>query len=164
MFLHCSSIHTGMLTVFILCRSCRGNHSFQALMSIATLNFLFLSIFFSKLDIFFIYISNVIPFPTSPLPETPYHILPLLLWGYSLTHPQTPISPPSIPLHWGIYLAFTGPRTSPPIDAWQGPPLLYLLLLIFEDVVLSHYSSTSGSYKLSMHSFDMIPEPWEEGV
>jgi hypothetical protein len=31
-------------------------------------------------------------------------------------HPPTPASLPSIPLHWGIYLAFTGPRSSPPID------------------------------------------------
>jgi hypothetical protein len=44
------------------------------------------------------------------------------------TYPLTPISPPSIPLHWGIYRAFIGPRTSPPIDSWQGHPLLHMQL------------------------------------
>jgi hypothetical protein len=48
---------------------------------------------------------------------------PLLLWWCCYTHPPTPISPPSIPLHWGIYRAFIISRTSPPIDAWQGHPL-----------------------------------------
>jgi hypothetical protein len=54
--------------------------------------------------------------------------LPLLLWRCSLNHPPTSTSPPSIPLHWGIHQAFIGPRTSPPIDAWQGYPLLYMQL------------------------------------
>jgi hypothetical protein len=64
-----------------------------------------------------------------PLPET--HIpssLPLLRWGCSSTHPPTPNSPPLIPLHWNIYGAFIGPRTSPPIDTWQGHPLLNMQL------------------------------------
>jgi hypothetical protein len=55
-------------------------------------------------------------------------LLPLLLWGCSPTHPPNPTSLPSIPLHWGIYRAFIGPRTSPPIDAWQGHPLLHMHL------------------------------------
>jgi hypothetical protein len=46
----------------------------------------------------------------------------------SFTHPHTPTSPPLIPLHWGIYQAFIGPRTSPSIDAWQGHPLLHMHL------------------------------------
>jgi hypothetical protein len=34
--------------------------------------------------------------PFSPTPETPYPIpLPLLLWGYSTTHPPTPVFPSS---------------------------------------------------------------------
>jgi hypothetical protein len=66
------------------------------------------------------------------LPETPYHILlPLASMRVFLhppTHPPTPTSPPSIALHWSIYQAFIGPRTSPPIDAWQGHPLLHMQL------------------------------------
>jgi hypothetical protein len=34
----------------------------------------------------------------------------------------------SIRLHWGIYQAFIGPRTSPSIDAWQGHSLLHMKL------------------------------------
>jgi hypothetical protein len=48
------------------------------------------------LDIFFIYISNVIPFPTFP-PKILYP-LPLPL----LPSPPTPIPGPGIPLYWGI--------------------------------------------------------------
>jgi hypothetical protein len=33
-----------------------------------------------------------------------------------------------IHLHWGIYQAFIGPRTSPPIDIWQGHSLLHMQL------------------------------------
>jgi hypothetical protein len=43
------------------------------------------------------------------------------------THPLPPTQP-SIPLHWGIYQAFIGWRTSPSIDAWQGHPLLHMQL------------------------------------
>jgi hypothetical protein len=39
-----------------------------------------------------------------------------------------PLPPPQIPLHWGIYQAFTGSRTSPPIVAWQGHPFLHVQL------------------------------------
>jgi hypothetical protein len=70
----------------------------------------------------FIYISSVIPIPgfhpSWKLP-TPY-LLPWLLWGCSSTRPLTRTSLTSIPLHWGIYQAFIGPGTSPPIDVWQG--------------------------------------------
>jgi hypothetical protein len=63
-------------------------------------------------------------YPLSLFPcllETHDHILlPLFLWGCSSDHPSTPISLPSISLHWGIYWALIGPRTSPSIDAWQG--------------------------------------------
>ena len=82
------------------------------------------------LNIFFIYIKNVIPFPGFP-PPCKHPIpssFPLLLWGCSSTSPPTPTSPPSIPLYRGISRAFIGPRTSPPIDAWQGHPLLHMQL------------------------------------
>jgi hypothetical protein len=82
------------------------------------------------LDIFFIYISNIIPF--HGLPPSWKHLitssLSLLLWGCSYTHPPTPTSPRLIPLHWGIYLGFIGPRASPPIDAHKGHPLLHMRL------------------------------------
>jgi hypothetical protein len=70
------------------------------------------------------------PFPVpTPFPETPYPIpLLLLLWGCSFTYPPTPTFPPLIPIHWGIYRAFLGPRISPPIDVWQGHPLLHMQL------------------------------------
>jgi hypothetical protein len=93
---------------------------------------LFFSFIFSFLCFFlgggfFIYISNVIPFP-SPSPETPYSIsLPLFLWGCSPTHTPTPGSLP-----WNSPIlghgAFTGPRASPAIDDPQGYPLLHMWL------------------------------------
>jgi hypothetical protein len=52
---------------------------------------------FLLLDIFFIYISNVMPFPSFPsknplsCPSSPL-----------LPNPLTPIPGPGIPLHWGI--------------------------------------------------------------
>ena len=62
----------------------------------------------------------------------------------TLSHPPSPcfyegVPPPTdtilhpalhspTPLHWSIYQAFIGPRTSPPIDAWQGHPLLHMQL------------------------------------
>lgn len=57
------------------------------------------------LDISYIYVSNVIPSPSFSLSwKTPIpSFFPLLLWGCS-THPPKPISPPTIPLHWGIFL------------------------------------------------------------
>jgi hypothetical protein len=52
--------------------------------------------FVSLLDIYFIYISNVVHFPGFPS-ENPYS-LPLSL----LTNPPTPNPGPGIPLQWGI--------------------------------------------------------------
>jgi hypothetical protein len=85
---------------------------------------LFLLLFL--LDISFIYISNVIPFLSSQLPEIPYPISSP--WFYEgVPHPPTPTSlssnSPALG-HW----AFTGPRTSPSIDAWQGHHLLHMQL------------------------------------
>ena len=56
--------------------------------------------------------------PLNPLSQSPS--LPLILYACSSTHPLTSTSPLSVPLHWGIYWAFIGPRTSLPSDAWQG--------------------------------------------
>jgi hypothetical protein len=47
-------------------------------------------------DVFFIYISNVIPFPSFPS-KNPY-LFPLPL----LPNSPTPIPGPGIPLYWGI--------------------------------------------------------------
>ena len=56
---------------------------------------------FFLLDILFIYISNVIPFHGF-LSRSPHPLrLPLLLWGWSSTHPLLPHCP-GIPLYWGI--------------------------------------------------------------
>ena len=78
------------------------------------------------LDIFFIYISNVIPFPGFP-PGKPlsYPCSPASM--RVLSHPLTPAS-----LLWHSptmgHRAFTGPRASPPTDARQGHSLLYMQL------------------------------------
>jgi hypothetical protein len=59
--------------------------------------------------------------PFSPFP------LPLLLWGCSPKDSSTSAS-----VHWHSptvwYQAFTGPRTSPPIDIWQCHTLLHIQL------------------------------------
>ena len=74
------------------------------------------------LDIFFIYISNIIPFPHFPFKSTPVPFpLPLL------TNPPTPASlswhSPTL-WHW----AFTRPRASPLIDVPKGHSLLHMWL------------------------------------
>jgi hypothetical protein len=78
------------------------------------------------LDIFFIYISNVIPFPGPPPLGKPltHSLSPCFYEGIPSPTHQLLTLHPQIPLHWGIHQAFTGARTPPPIDAWQG----YLLL------------------------------------
>jgi hypothetical protein len=72
------------------------------------------------------------PSPAPPPPHFREPLIPfpvaLLLWGCSSTHPPTPASKALIPLHWGIYQAFKGPRAFPPIDAWQSHPLLHMWL------------------------------------
>ena len=77
---------------------------------------------FFLLDIFFIYISNVISFPSFPS-ENPHipSILPLL------TNPPTPAS---WPWHSPIlkHRTFTGSRASPLIDDQLGHPLLHMQL------------------------------------
>jgi hypothetical protein len=76
---------------------------------------------FFWLDIFFIYMSNVIPFPVFPC-ESPPSPTP-----YQLTNPPTPASWPWHSPTLG-HRAFTGPRVSPPIDDLQGHPLLHMQL------------------------------------
>jgi hypothetical protein len=65
-------------------------------------------------DIFFIYISNVIPFPGFPPPS---------LLNNPPTHSSWPWHPPILG-----HRTFTGPRASPPIDDQLGHPLLHMLL------------------------------------
>jgi hypothetical protein len=48
--------------------------------------------------------------------EAPYPIPPTPASMKMFLHPPTPATLPLIHLHWGIYQAFIGPRTSPPID------------------------------------------------
>jgi hypothetical protein len=78
----------------------------------------FLSLFFN-LDIFLVYISNVIHFPSFPS-------------KYPLPDPPTPASQPthtqSWPWHSPIlgHRTFTGRRTSTPIDDWLGHPQLHI--------------------------------------
>jgi hypothetical protein len=78
-----------------------------------------LPIFFSLLlDIFFTYISNIIPFPSFPS-ENPLSPPP------PLAHPPTHSH--SWSWHSPIlrHRTFTGPRASPPIDDRLGHPLLH---------------------------------------
>jgi hypothetical protein len=83
--------------------------------------YLFIFIFLSLLlDIFFIYITNVIPFPgfpsKNPLSHPPSPCLP--------THPF-PLPCPGIPLHWVIE---PSQDQGPPIDVQQSHPLLHMQL------------------------------------
>jgi hypothetical protein len=59
--------------------------------------------FYFLLDILCIYISNVIPFPVSPL-QTPCPISPFPCFYEGARPPTYPLPPhrPGIPLHWGI--------------------------------------------------------------
>lgn len=70
---------------------------------------------FLLLDIFFICISNVIPFRSFPTRNLPSH----------------PVPPASLSCHSPTlgHQAFTGPRDSPPTDALQSHPLLHIQLV-----------------------------------
>jgi hypothetical protein len=81
------------------------------------------------LDIFFIYISNVFPFPGLPF-WSPHPIPPPPASMRVLPHLPTPILLPwhSTTLgHWTP----SGPRASPPTDVQQGhhPPLFFSMVL-----------------------------------
>jgi hypothetical protein len=73
--------------------------------------------FLILLDIFFIYISTIIPFQKWPIPST----FPLL------TNPHTPAFWPWQSPKLG-HRAFTGPRAFPPIDDQQSHPLIDMQL------------------------------------
>jgi hypothetical protein len=83
---------------------------------------IYFSMLTDLLDIFFIYISNVIPFP-SFLSKNPPILSPLPL----LSNPPTPASWPWHSLTLG-HRTFTGPRASVPIDDWLDDPLLHMQL------------------------------------
>ena len=76
---------------------------------------------FLLLDIFFIYTSNVIPFPSFPS-ENPHPLPP----------PPAPQPTHSHSWFWHSPIlgrrAFTGPRASPPIDDRLGHPLIHMQL------------------------------------
>jgi len=90
--------------------------------------FIWVFFFFGKLSFFigyFLYLhsqgyllSCSAAVPGNPLSHSPPPA--------SSTHSLTSTSPSSIPLHWDIYWSFIGPRTSPPIDAWEGHHLLHM--------------------------------------
>jgi hypothetical protein len=84
--------------------------------------YLFISITF-LLDIFFLYISNVILFPGFPFENVLFPPYPFPL----LTNLPTPAS---WPWHSPIleHRTFTGPRSSPPIGDWPGHSLLHMQL------------------------------------
>jgi hypothetical protein len=73
------------------------------------------------LDIFFIYISNVIPFPSFPSEKPLYPPLPLF------TNTPTPASWPWQSFILG-YRTLTGPRASLPFDDRLGHPMLHMQL------------------------------------
>jgi hypothetical protein len=81
-----------------------------------------------SLDILFIYISNVVPFPDSPLRTSLSHSLSLCFYkGASpLIHSLLPPCP-HIPLHWASSLYRTKGLSSH-CDAQQGHPLLHMQL------------------------------------
>ena len=63
------------------------------------------------------------PFLVSPGNHSVPFLPPLLLWGFTMTHPLT-YSCPGIPLHGGIEHL----KDQSPIDALQGHALLYMQL------------------------------------
>ena len=87
----------------------------------------YIILFYFLLDIFFIYISNVIPFPGLPS-ENPFSPPP------SPAYMRIPLCPPTHSCLPALAFptlgpwAFTGPRASPPIDASQVHPLLHVKL------------------------------------
>ena len=115
----------GLLSVIITRRMC-------SLLFTDTVRFL--------LDIFFIYVSNVIPFLSHPPPETPCSIpFPLLRWSCAPIHTLFPIFLPSNSPTLGPQ-AFIVARVSPPTGARQGHPLLHMWLKPWDHV----YSLVDG--------------------
>jgi hypothetical protein len=88
-------------------------------------------LFIYLLNIFFIYISNVIPFPGSRsqlLLGNPYPIFPLPAFMGVLPHPSTHSRLHVLAFPYTVHQAFPGQRTSPPIDVPQDHPLLHMRL------------------------------------
>jgi hypothetical protein len=78
----------------------------------------FLGVKYFLLDISFIYISNIIPFPCSPPPRI--HLShPPSPWFYEGAPPPTHSCLPAWPSPMLGPQAFTGPRASPSTDALQ---------------------------------------------
>jgi len=77
---------------------------------------------------FFIYISNVIPFPDFLAINLLFPLPTLLLWECSPIQPPTPSCFPSLTFPYTGDPPLTGPRASPPIGAQQGHPLLHMQL------------------------------------
>jgi hypothetical protein len=96
---------------------------FSVILKVTTIFFFFLLFFYFFLDRFFIYISNVITFPSFPsgIPLSPL-----------LFPPPSPTYPLLLPGPWHSpilgHRTFTGPRASPSIDERGGYPLLHLQL------------------------------------
>jgi hypothetical protein len=89
--------------------------------------------YYFLLDIFLSFHFKCYPLSWSPPPRNPlsHPSSPCFYEGvpppaHPPTHPPTSTSPPSIPPYWGIYRAFIGPRTTHPIEAWRGHPLLHM--------------------------------------
>ena len=82
------------------------------------ISFCFFSFSF-LLDILFIYISNVIPFPDFPSGNLLSHLLFPCFYEGALHLPSYSCLPPlhSPTLGVGRHRAFTGPKASPPIEA-----------------------------------------------
>jgi hypothetical protein len=79
------------------------------------------------LDIYFIYIANVIPFSWFPLQKPPILAPP----SVSMTvfpYPPTQSCLPTLSFPFNFPFLFTGPRASPHIAVQQGHPLLHMQL------------------------------------
>jgi hypothetical protein len=78
--------------------------------------FLFIIIYLFLFDIFFIYISNVIPFPSFPSGDPPY------------SFPTPPAYQPTHTCFLALAFPYTGPRASLHIDNRLGHPQLHMQL------------------------------------
>ena len=101
------------------------------------------------------------PFPVSP-PKTPYPIPPHS--GAAAPPPTTPPHPPTHSHHPALasptlgHWTFTGPRASPPIDVWQGHPLLHMWLEPWVPPCVRREtlnSGSSGPAEVGVKSFDI---------
>jgi hypothetical protein len=122
-----------------------------------------LFLFFKKLDIFFIYISNVFPFPGLPFRNTLSHLPPPCLYESAPqpTHPLLSILP-GIPLHWGIehpqgqgpLLLMCNRPSSATYAARAMGPSIYILWLVVQFPGALGWGGGGGSGRLS-HLFPL---------